>query len=61
MIDIETIVNREEYELRDIYSNIEDICSYNSYKVLKAFKDNKVSVERLLRMYLRVFLRVKVL
>ena len=43
MIDIETIVNREEYELRDIYSNIEDICSYNSYKVLKAFKDNKVS------------------
>ena len=43
MIDIETIVNSEEYELRDIYSNIDEICSYNSYKVLKAFKDNKVS------------------
>ena len=43
MIDIETIVNREESELKDIYSNIENICFYNSYKVLKAFKDNKVS------------------
>ena len=31
MIDFETIVNNEEYELRDIYSNIDEICTYNSY------------------------------
>ena len=43
MIDFETIVNNEEYELRDIYSNIDEICTYNSNKVLKAFKENKVS------------------
>ena len=43
MIDFETIVNREEYELRDIFSNIDEICTYNSNKVLKAFKENKVS------------------
>ena len=43
MIDIETIVNREEYELRDIYSNIDEICFYNSNKVLNAFRNNKVS------------------
>ena len=43
MIDFETIVNREEYESRDIFSNIDDICLYNSNKVLKAFKENKVS------------------
>lgn len=43
MIDIETIVNNEEYALRDIYSNIDEICFYNSNKVLNAFKNNKVS------------------
>ncbi len=43
MIDFETIVNNEEYELRNIYSNIDEICTYNSNKVLKAFKENKVS------------------
>ena len=43
MIDIETIIDREEYGLRDIYSKIDEICFYNSNKVLKAFRDNKVS------------------
>ena len=43
MIDIETIVNREEYLLKDEFSKIDDICFYNSSKVLRAFKDNNIS------------------
>ncbi len=43
MLDFETIVSNEEYELRDIYEKIDNICLFNSNKVLKAFKDNNVS------------------
>ena len=43
MIDFETIVSNEEYELRDIYEKIDNICLFNSNKVLKAFKDNNIS------------------
>ena len=43
MIDIETIVNNEELLLTDEFKKIDDICFYNSNKVLKAFKDNNVS------------------
>ena len=43
MIDYETIVNREEYLLRDEFEKLDDICFYNSYKVLNAFKKNNIS------------------
>lgn len=43
MIDIESIVNNEELLLTDEFKKIDDICFYNSNKVLKAFKDNNVS------------------
>lgn len=43
MIDYETIVNREEYLLRDEFEKLDDICFYNSNKVLKAFKKNNIS------------------
>ena len=36
-------IEKCEEELSDIYKNIDDICNYNSYKVLKAFQDNNVS------------------
>ena len=43
MIDIETIVNSEESLLTKEFNLIDEICFYNSNKVLKAFKENKVS------------------
>ncbi len=43
MIDIETIVDREEYLVKDEFNKIDEICFYNSNKVLKAFRENKVS------------------
>ena len=43
MIDYETIVNREESLLRDEFDKLDDICFYNSNKVLKAFKKNNIS------------------
>lgn len=43
MIDYETIVNREESLLRDEFEKLDDICFYNSYKVLNAFKKNNIS------------------
>ena len=36
-------IEKCEEELSDIYKKIDDICNYNSYKVLKAFQDNNVS------------------
>ncbi len=36
-------IEKCEEELSDIYKNIDDICNYNSYKVLKAFQDNNVT------------------
>ena len=43
MIDIETIVNNEESLLTKEFNLVDEICYFNSYKVLKAFKENKVS------------------
>ena len=43
MIDIETIVNNEESLLTKEFNKIDEICFYNSYKVLKAFKDSNIS------------------
>ena len=36
-------IEKCEEELSDIYKNIDDICNYNSFKVLKAFQDNNVT------------------
>lgn len=43
MIDFETIVSNEELLLTDEFNKIDDICFYNSNKVLNAFKNNNVS------------------
>ena len=43
MIDIETIVNNEESLLTKEFNLVDEICYFNSYKVLNAFKENKVS------------------
>ena len=43
MIDIETIVDREECLVKDEFNLVDEICHFNSYKVLNAFKENKVS------------------
>ncbi len=36
-------INKIENEMKDIFKNIDDICLFNSSKVLNAFKENKVS------------------
>ena len=41
--EAKTFIEKCEEELSSIYKNIDDICNYNSYKVLKAFKDNNVN------------------
>ena len=43
MLNIEELVNKCEKECMDIFSNIDEVCSYNSKKVLDAFRKNKVS------------------
>lgn len=35
--------NKNERDLEKVFKNIDDICSYNSLKVLKAFNDNNIS------------------
>ena len=37
------LIKRAEKDLKDIYSNIDELCDYNSFKVLNAFKKNKLS------------------
>ena len=37
------LANECENELKDIYSNVEDISMFNSFKVLDAFKNNNIS------------------
>ena len=37
------LVDNCEKELQDIFKNIDDVCEYNSLKVLNAFKKNKLS------------------
>ena len=38
-----SFIEKCEEELSEVYKNIDDICNYNSYKVLKAFQDNNVT------------------
>jgi len=38
-----TLANIAEIDLKDIYQNIDDICLYNSNRILSAFIENKVS------------------
>ena len=37
------LANEAEEELKDIYKNIDDVCLYNSNRILSAFIENKVS------------------
>lgn len=37
------LANACEKELYDVFKNIDDICEYNSLKVLKSFSDNNIS------------------
>ena len=37
------IVNESEKELRNIFDNVDEICEYNSIKVLDAFHKNNLS------------------
>ncbi len=43
MIDINKLVQEAEYNLINEYKKIDEICEYNSKKVLDAFQKNKVS------------------
>ena len=43
MIDYETIVNREESSLIKEFEYIDEVCLFNSSKVLKAFRNNNIS------------------
>lgn len=38
-----SLANKCEEELKEIYKNIDDICEYNSIKVLSAFNKNNIS------------------
>ena len=42
-MNIEQLVNKCEKELVNEFKRVEEICLYNSKKVLDAFKNNKVS------------------
>ena len=42
-MNIEELVNRCEMECQDVFKIIDEVCSYNSKKVLDAFQKNKVS------------------
>ena len=41
--DTINLVKESEEELKDIFKNIDEICDYNSLKVLNTFKKNKLS------------------
>ena len=43
MFNIEELVNKCEKELTNEFKKVDEICTYNSKKVLDAFKNNKVS------------------
>ena len=38
-----SIASECEKELQEVFNNVDDICAYNSLKVLKAFSDNNIS------------------
>ena len=37
------LVNKNELELKDIFKEIDDLCFYNSKKILDAFRNNEIS------------------
>lgn len=41
--EIIDITKQAENELKEIFKNVDDICEYNSLKVLSAFKNNNIS------------------
>ena len=41
--NIADLASQVEKEIRTIFDKIEEVCEYNSLKVLKAFQDNKIS------------------
>ena len=41
--DVIELANKSEKEIEPIFKNIDDICEYNTIKVLKAFQDNNIS------------------
>lgn len=41
--EIVDLMKKTEEELKPIYKEIEDVCEYNSLKVLKALQDNNIS------------------
>lgn len=41
--EVYDLVNKQEKELREIYQEYEEICNYNSLKVLSAFHNNRVN------------------
>lgn len=41
--DLLALAERSDLELKDIYKNIDDICLYNSNRILSAFIENQVS------------------
>lgn len=38
-----SVASECEKELQEVFNNVDDICTYNSLKVLKAFSDNNIS------------------
>lgn len=41
--EVYDLVNKQEKELKEIYQEYEEICNYNSLKVLSAFHNNRVN------------------
>ena len=41
--DVIELANKSEKEIEPIFKNIDDVCEYNTIKVLKAFQDNNIS------------------
>ncbi len=41
--EVYDLVNKQEEELKEIYQEYEEICNYNSLKVLSAFHNNRVN------------------
>ena len=41
--EIIELSNQVEKEIKPVFENIDEICEYNSLKVLKAFQDNRIS------------------
>ena len=49
------LVNKSEEEVQTQFKEVEKICEKNTYKVLKAFQENNLLEEMLLKKYLLKF------